>query len=157
MEKKILYVYPDYVDELSQKKFAEIIREKKGCLYDLETFANDFNNEIISDLGMIEIIDEQEFARIKQYEVIQRLENLVHQRFNKKTLEEELSNIFNENIEIELGYEDIEDLPDWNFMFASTNKYIGGDFDVYVLMQKNKDNFNNTMYVTEVGYDFYNN
>ena len=42
-------------------------------------------------------------------------------------------------------------------MFASTNKYIGGDFDVYVLMQKNKDNFNNTMYVTEVGYDFYNN
>lgn len=157
MEKKILYVYPDYVDELSVKNFAEIIAEKKGCLYDLETFANDFNNEIISDLGMIKIIDEQEFARIKQYEVIQKLENLVHQRFNKKTLEEELSKIFNENIEIELGYEDIEDLPDWNFMFASTNKYIGGDFDVYVLMQKNKDNFNNTMYVTEVGYDFYNN
>ena len=92
----------------------------------------------------------------KQREIAQQLEDLVHQRFNKETLEKRLSDIFKEEIHIELGYEDVEDFPDYNYMFSSDNEEYGGDFDIYVLMHKNlqKDCFGNDMYVTEVGYDF---
>jgi hypothetical protein len=40
-------------------------------------------------------------------------------------------------------------------MFTSEQDVIGGDFDIYVLMQRNKDSSGNTMYVTEVGYEFF--
>jgi hypothetical protein len=92
----------------------------------------------------------------QQREIKLALESLVHQRFNKESLEEKLSQIFNEKITIELGCEDVEEFPDWNYMFTSEQPIIGGDFDVYVLMQKNKDMLGNTMYVTEVGYEFTN-
>lgn len=92
----------------------------------------------------------------KQKEIALQLENLVHQRFNKESLEEKLSEIFKEEIHIELGYEDVEDFPDYDYMFSSDNEEYGGDFDIYVLMHKNlqRDCFGNEMYVTEVGYDF---
>ena len=92
----------------------------------------------------------------KQKEIALQLENLVHQRFNKESLEEKLSEIFKEEIHLELGYEDVEDFPDYNYMFSSDNEEYGGDFDIYVLMHKNlqRDCFGNEMYVTEVGYDF---
>lgn len=92
----------------------------------------------------------------QQREIKLALESLVHQRFNKESLEEKLSQIFNERITIELGYEDVEEFPDWNYMFTSEQPIIGGDFDVYVLMHKNNDMFGNTMFVTEVGYEFTN-
>jgi hypothetical protein len=41
-------------------------------------------------------------------------------------------------------------------MFTSEQDVIGGDFDIYVLMLKNKDYNGNTMYITEVGYEFFN-
>jgi hypothetical protein len=90
----------------------------------------------------------------KQIEIAKQLESLVQQRFNKETLEKKLSEIFNEPIKIELGYEDVEDFPDYDYMFFSNNEEYGGDFDIYVLMHKNTDFLNNTMYVTEVGYNF---
>ena len=92
----------------------------------------------------------------KQKEIALQLKNLVHQRFNKESLEEKLSEIFKEEIHIEFGYEDVEDFPDYNYMFSSDNEEYGGDFDIYVLMHKNlqRDCFGNEMYVTEVGYDF---
>ena len=91
--------------------------------------------------------------------IIQKLERLVHKRFSVESLEKKLSEIFGgEEIHIELGYIDVEDetAPDWNYMFTSEQDVIGGDFDIYVLMQRNKDNNGNTMYVTEVGYEFFN-
>ena len=83
------------------------------------------------------------------------LDKLVHCRFNKETLEQRLSEIFGEKITIELGCEDVDYLTDWNYMFTSEKPIIGGDFDIYVLMHRNKDSSGNTMYVTEVGYDFF--
>lgn len=94
----------------------------------------------------------------RQHDISVKLEKLVHKRFNEKTLEEELSKIFGgEEIHIELGYLDVEDetAPDWNYMFTSEQDVIGGDFDIYVLMQRNKDYNGNTMYVTGVGYEFF--
>ena len=49
-----------------------------------------------------------------------------------------------------------ETASDWNYMFTSEQDVIGGDFDIYVLMQRNKDINGNTMYVTEIGYEFFN-
>lgn len=90
----------------------------------------------------------------KQIEIAEKLESLVHSRFNKKTLEQELSKIFNENIRLVLGCQDNNTAPDWNYIFCSDNEEYGGDFDIYVLKQRHKDNFGNTIYVTEVCYNF---
>lgn len=90
----------------------------------------------------------------KQIAIVIALESLVHRRFNKESLEKKLSDIFGQPITIELGCEDIDYLPDWNYMFNVENDEIGGDFDIYVLMHRNKDIWGNTMYVTEVGYEF---
>lgn len=83
------------------------------------------------------------------------LENLVHHRFNKETLEKKLTEIFDEDIHLELGCEDVEYLSDWNYMFSCEQEDIRGDFDIYVLMHKNRDCWNNTLYVTEVAYEFF--
>jgi hypothetical protein len=91
----------------------------------------------------------------KQRIIIGAMEELVHNRFNKESLEDKLSSIFNEPIKVELGCEDVDYLGDWDYMFSCENDEFGGDFDVYVLMHKNKDIQGNTMYVTEVSYDFY--
>ena len=91
----------------------------------------------------------------KQIEVLRLLETLVHQRFNKVSLEKQLSEWFKQPITIELGCEDCDYLSDWNYMFAIENDEIGGDFDIYVLMHKNKDGFGNEFYVTEVNGEFW--
>ena len=94
----------------------------------------------------------------RQVDIINKLEKLVHNRFSVESLEKKLSEIFGgEEIHIELGYIDVEDetASDWNYMFTSEQDVIGGDFDIYVLMHRNKDISGNTMYVTEVGYDFF--
>ena len=94
----------------------------------------------------------------RQVDIINKLEKLVHNRFSVESLEKKLSEIFGgEEIHIELGYLDVEDetASDWNYMFTSEQDVIGGDFDIYVLMHRNKDCSGNTMYVTEVGYDFF--
>ena len=92
----------------------------------------------------------------KQNDIVLALENLVLSRFNKETLEAKLSEIFEEPIRVELGYEDVEDFPDWDFMFQSDNEEFGGDFDIYVLKHRNIDSFGNEFMVTGIGYDFYN-
>jgi hypothetical protein len=93
----------------------------------------------------------------KQRKIAKAMESLVHKRFNEETLKAELNKIFGKEIDgFELGYDDVEEFPDWDYMFAVNDDEIGGDFDVYVLMHKNKDMFGNTLYVTEVAYDFCN-
>ena len=94
----------------------------------------------------------------KQRIVICSMEELVHRRFSKETLEKELSKIFNEPITIELGCEDVDYLTDWNYMFSSNNPDICGDFDIYVLMHKeNRKGFDkSTFMVTEISFEFYN-
>lgn len=94
----------------------------------------------------------------RQHDISAKLEKLVHKRFNKETLEEELSKIFGgEKIHIELGQEDVDYLTDWNFMFTSEQEDIGGDFDIYVLYHKEKrvGHDGATFMVTEVDCDFW--
>jgi hypothetical protein len=101
----------------------------------------------------------------KQKEIVVALENLVFKRFNEDTLFAELKKIFEEedNLTLELGYEDVEDFSDWNYMCSvENNSDVGGDFDIYILYQRNylkygrKDTFGNTFMVTGVGYEFFN-
>lgn len=91
-------------------------------------------------------------------EIIQKaLNQIIHARFNKETLEQTLSEIFNEPITIELGCEDVDYLTDWNYMFTSNNSEYGGDFDIYVLFHKeNRKGFDGaTFMVTEINCEFF--
>ena len=97
----------------------------------------------------------------KQRKISMELEKLTNHRFNEETLKKKLVEIFGKKIDgFELGYKDVEDFSDWNFMFSVEDNEIGGDFDIYVLMHRSKiefgvnDTFGNTFYVTEVGYEF---
>ena len=95
----------------------------------------------------------------QQHNIYTKLKNLIHQRFSKKSLEEELSKIFGgEEIHIELGQEDVDYLTDWDYMFTSGQDVIGGDFDIYVLYHKNSRPHNldgSTFMVTEIACDFF--
>lgn len=59
MEKKyIYYVYPDYIDEFEwgetdENVFRNLVAEGKAEKYTIENFVQAFNNEYISDLGML--------------------------------------------------------------------------------------------------------
>lgn len=90
----------------------------------------------------------------KQKEIAQALESLVHQRFNMETLKDAINKIFGEEIQLEFGYDDVNEFADWNLMFCCNKPIISGDFDIYILKHKQKDFQGNTMYVTEVGYSF---
>lgn len=94
----------------------------------------------------------------RQKIIVNKLEALVHKRFSKETLEEQLSIIFEEPITIELGCEDVDYLTDWNYMFTSYNKKWCGDFDIYVLFYKDyrKGFDGSTFMITEIGHDFWN-
>ncbi len=123
---------------------------------DRELFIEDLEN-MLDDNDYVGVSSEPT-PYTRQVDIINKLEKLVHNRFSVESLEKKLSEIFGgEEIHIELGYVDVEDetAPDWNYMFTSEQDVIGGDFDIYVLMQRNKDNSGNTMYVTEVGYEFF--
>lgn len=95
----------------------------------------------------------------KRMEVVDALDNLLHKRFNKGSLEKKLSEIFGEEIHIALGCEDVDYLPDWNYMFTSEQAHIGGDFDIYVLFHKDmRRGLNDAQFmVTEVAYGFFDN
>lgn len=97
----------------------------------------------------------------KQGKIIMELENLTNHRFNEESLKKKLTEIFGKEIDgFELGYKDVEDFSDWNYMFSVEDNEIGGDFDIYVLMHRSviefgvSDTFGNSFYVTEVGYEF---
>lgn len=93
----------------------------------------------------------------RRMEVVDALDNLLHKRFNKESLEKKLSEIFEEDIHISLGCEDVDYLTDWDYMFTSEREDIGGDFDIYVLFHKDmRKGWNDAQFmVTEVAYDFF--
>jgi hypothetical protein len=161
MTQEIYYIFPDFIDEINststQNEFNSLIAQGKGTIYyNVESFVDAFNDEKISDLGIIKAFDDTIYKNHKMQQRIKReLEDLVHQRFNIETLENKLSQIFNEEIKVEYGCEDVDYLADWNLMFSSEQDVIGGDFDIYILKHKNIDNGGNEFYVTEIGYDFF--
>ena len=90
---------------------------------------------------------------------IKFLEGLVSRRFSIETLNKELSEFFEEDIEvynasqgrIDNG-EDDDELSDWNLMFTSEKHAIDGD--IYFLPMRREGFDGATMYITEVGYEF---
>lgn len=87
--------------------------------------------------------------------IAMQLEKLVHNRFNKETLNEALSHIFQQPIRAELVGEDDINAIDWELYFEVDSSYVKGGFSVYFLPHKNRDCFGNTIYITEVGYEFF--
>lgn len=90
----------------------------------------------------------------KHRQIAKSLEALVHHRFNMEKLNARMSEILGEEVQLELGRMDIEDEPDWCYQWNSEQEETYGYYDIYVLMQRNEDWNGNTMYVTEVGYEF---
>lgn len=127
--------------------------------YNYEDEQDAFIDDLENMLDDNDYTETQKAPQQKRDIVYNKLANLVHKRFNKESLEKELSNIFNgEEIHIELGCEDVDYLTDWNYMFSSEQDEIGGDFDIYVLFHKDRraglDNA--TFMVTEIACEFFN-
>ena len=100
----------------------------------------------------------------RQLEVIDFLEQLVHNRFSTESLNKKLSDFFGEPIEVEnntqarieaLDFTCDEDLPaDYNLMFNLEREDQYGYFDIYMLPMRRKGFDGSTMYITEVAYEF---
>lgn len=98
-----------------------------------------------------------------QQEIRNFLEGLVWSRFTEKELNEKLSDLFGEPIEvynssqgrIDNG-EDSDELADWNLMFNVIREDEYELFgDIYMLPTREVDEDDNVkLYITEVGYDF---
>lgn len=87
-----------------------------------------------------------------QNKIRRQLNDLIHSRFNVSTLEKKLSNIFHEDIKLELS--DNEDISDWNYIFESHNPFYGGVFDIYFLKQQSVGFDKSDIYITEVNCEF---
>lgn len=91
----------------------------------------------------------------KQQEIVNFLEDLVHSRYTIAHLNKELSNKFNEQINIINITEDFDHIgeddgsADYNFAFESEGESTRGCFDIFILPTR-KDK----MYITEVAYEF---
>ena len=90
--------------------------------------------------------------------VIQILKGLVGSRFSMESLAVHLQNEF--DLEKHLEIEDVTDnkdecdTSDYNLMTCLDAHGIFCDIDIYFLKLRKPDYDNNTIYVTEVGYEF---
>jgi len=95
---------------------------------------------------------------MKPTKVIQVLEGLVHDRFSMESLAVHLQNEF--DLEKHLEIEDVTDnkdecdTNDYNLMCCLDAHGIFCDIDIYFLRLRKPDYNNNTIYVTEVGWEF---
>ena len=121
--------------------------------YDYMTEISNFYDEKVRQL---EEEENAEKYREMQLDIISKLENLIHKRFNETTLNLELTKIFGEEIKVEIGCEDVDYLADWNYMFTSNKDIIGGDFDIYFLKHRENSTNRETFMVTEIGCEFFN-
>ena len=90
-----------------------------------------------------------------QNKAYQSLENLVTSRFNKKTLEKKLSQIFGENVTL-IKVDDKELVGDYEFTFGVNNdkSELYGYGTIYYLPMRRGNESGHTIYVTEVFYEF---
>lgn len=92
----------------------------------------------------------------RQREVQNSMNALLHHRFNEEMLNERLSQIFGQQIEVS-EVDDEEWTGDWYYSFNVEDDEIGGFFDIYFLKMREQaeDVFDGlTFYVTEVACDF---
>jgi hypothetical protein len=96
----------------------------------------------------------------KQKQIVAELESLVGQRFSMERLNETLSKMFNEKIEVEnvsqsrIDNGEDDELFDFDLMFNSETEETYGYFDIYMLPMRNPGFDGSTMYITEIGYEF---
>ena len=88
----------------------------------------------------------------QQIQIVQKLEDLVNNRFTLLTLNDMLNQIFEEEITIEdtTDGKDDNDFSDYNLLFESKNENTYGWFDIYYLKTREED----VIYITEVSYEF---
>ena len=95
---------------------------------------------------------------MKATKVIQILEGLVHYRFSMESLAEHLQKEFklDEPMVINDVTDDKDecDTSDYNLMCTLDAHDIFCDIDIYFLKLRKTDYDDNTIYVTEVGYEF---
>lgn len=153
------FIHEEYYTKIEDAKASaeRIHMENNGRLTrvvegDIETLATDTLKPVFyyGDLK----------KRDKRREVMLKLEELVHTRYSKKGLIDQLNKIFGTN-NIEVEWECYEDggLSDYDAMFTTMGKDgvdddIQGDFDIYWLPCKPDNMGNNELYITEVGYEF---
>jgi hypothetical protein len=95
---------------------------------------------------------------MKPTKVIQVLEGLVYNRFSMESLNEHLQKEF--KLDAPMVIEDVTegkdecDTSDYNLMCCLDAHGIFCDIDIYFLRLRKPDYDNNTIYVTEVGWEF---
>ena len=87
----------------------------------------------------------------RQFQVAESLERLLHRRLTEQELNEQLSKIFNQRIEVEQGLYDDDWIGDDYFTFSVDTDEIGGYFDIYYIRMPRREEF---CYITEVNYYF---
>ena len=100
---------------------------------------------------------------MERQEVISFLEGLVGQRFSMQSLNDKLEKVFNQKVELQNTSllreqeNDDDDLADYNLMFnIEDGSEQSGFFDIYMLPMRRKGFDGADMYITEVGYEFFN-
>ena len=96
------------------------------------------------------------FVKLKEYDIRMALESLVGNRFNKESLEKELSEIFGIEIVLDDISREDDELADYNFLggFDIPEKELYGFFDIYFLKMRRPGFDNADIYVTEVAIEF---
>lgn len=91
-----------------------------------------------------------------QRKIINGLEALVHNRFNKKQLEAKLTELFGHKAKVGNITRKDDEGTDYNFITSFDNKEKGiyGYADIYFLKMRRKGHDDATFLVTEVGYEF---
>lgn len=96
------------------------------------------------------------FVDKKEHEIRVQLEDLVGFRFNKKSLQKKLSEIFGAKIVLEDISNKEDELADYNFVggFDIPEKGLYGYFDIYFLKMRRTGFDGSRIYVTEVAIEF---
>lgn len=96
------------------------------------------------------------FVDKREYDIRVGLESLVGSRFNKESLEKELSEIFGTTIVVEDISKDDDELGDFNFIgsFDIPEKDLFGYFDIYFLKMRKPGFDGSDLYVTEIAIEF---
>ena len=96
------------------------------------------------------------FVEKKEHDIRVCLEYLVGSRFNKKSLEQKLTEIFGTDIELDdISWEE-DELADFNFLghFDIPEKELYGFFDIYFLKMRKPGFDGSDIYITEVAIEF---
>jgi hypothetical protein len=92
----------------------------------------------------------------EEKKIANQLEELVGNRFNKKTLESKLTEIFGHKAKVEDISRKDDELADYNLLTLIDNKKTGvyAYVDIYYLKMRRKGFDDATIYITEVGIEF---